>query len=740
MQPVQTRPVNSENFQLRNWLVKYLHYGWLFAGVILIGMAAAAYYLKKSKAQYRISASIAIQDEKKGESTQSSLNQLGLLEEQRIVDNESEIIRSAGNLLSVVNKLSLHVVINPVKNWFSPATALDEAIAIELLETPAITDPLSFEIRLIDSNRFVLQSEKQEKEYRYSDTIITQGLQFRLHKVARQPKQYPAVFQVAIHTPEEIAQELRAGISLTSPGKNSSVLHISLLYPNPEKGKSVLEAILQAYEQNNIRSRQLQSDTLLRLIEHRLVSIAGQLKDFEGNTAAYKQKGRITQLSDDSRMFLEKVRETDRVLAEAQVEYDLLNAIDMAAAANHFDAPVSGSLSDPVLTGLFESLSRLELEKEQLERTTGEQNFQLQANTKQLEKIRTAIRQNIGTHKARLLQTIRSLERTRALVDRSISQIPANEKQLTELLRETNIRERIYSFLLEKHEEAALAQAAALTQMRIIDLPYSTVQPVKPSRVIVLAAAFLFAFLLASLLAHLHYLLRNRLAYRSDILIRTHKTPFAELPALPKGFLYSPLHESAGFSEYALVSQSLSILPRQLVLLSGPSYQEKTSQTAFNLAITAAAAGKKTLLLHIGDDIDQLSELSGCMVKGSFADLLEQPEKAIADQTQALPAHPHLYLLLPQRGQLNLGRQEALMTLLELVRLQYDLVLVHLPGYLQSPLAQLAAQYCDSTFLLLQHKRTRLSVLEKLGQLPYNLGQLEWEVLYDRLPISYFTR
>lgn len=102
----------EEQADIKAILFKYIiRWPWFIASIIIC-IACAWIYLKQSTPIYNITASVIIKDEKKGGTMGnefSGLEDLGLLNPSKNIDNEIEILQSKSLIKDVVNELGLYI-------------------------------------------------------------------------------------------------------------------------------------------------------------------------------------------------------------------------------------------------------------------------------------------------------------------------------------------------------------------------------------------------------------------------------------------------------------------------------------------------------------------------------------------------------------------------------------------------------------------------------------------------------
>src|ERR1700754_3630401 len=138
--------VQADTFSVRETIQKYTRRKWLFILSIIICVSLAMAYIWVKTPLYNIYATLVIKDQKKGEVTNIALKELDFFDEQKIVDNEAEIIRSENIIRSVVNRMHLNIgyfedgpFIKAYPRYYT------SPVKLEVL-SQAIRDKISFEV------------------------------------------------------------------------------------------------------------------------------------------------------------------------------------------------------------------------------------------------------------------------------------------------------------------------------------------------------------------------------------------------------------------------------------------------------------------------------------------------------------------------------------------------------------------------------------------------------------------
>ena len=105
------KPDLQEENLLSALLYKYLPYWPLFVLFLILSFGAAFCYLKLTNPKYEATASLIINDEKKGANESEITESLNLLNTKKIIENEVEVLKSRTLMDTVVKSLHLYAPI-----------------------------------------------------------------------------------------------------------------------------------------------------------------------------------------------------------------------------------------------------------------------------------------------------------------------------------------------------------------------------------------------------------------------------------------------------------------------------------------------------------------------------------------------------------------------------------------------------------------------------------------------------
>ena len=433
---------------LRAVLIRYArHWKWFVLSVILTGGVAYVYTLFQTPI-YEIKTSLLIKDDKKGLSEDNILKEMDIFAPKKVIENETEILKSFALMDNVVGSLGLDV------RYFRPTSTIKKEVydesPIRLLVEQA--DPILYDTELsvvaVDARTIrindVLYPVNRSIQTPYGRLRI-----FTRHSLKASAE--PMLVQVL---PRQAAvDELLINLTVQPSSKASTVLLMTLEDAVPRRGKAVLNKLISEYNQAAVVDKNIVAANTLNFIEDRLRLIAGELATVEKGVESYKSAEGITDLSSQAQVFLETVKENDAQLNEANIQLGVIGDVERYVESKTNDrgvAPATLGVSDPVLVGLVTKVGELELQRDQLVRTTSPNSPILQSLESQIKATKTSLSENITNMKQTLVGTRQKMRETNRQLEGQIRTIPRKERALVNITRQQSIKNNLYTYLLEK--------------------------------------------------------------------------------------------------------------------------------------------------------------------------------------------------------------------------------------------------------------------------------------------------
>ncbi|HTM93134.1 MAG TPA: polysaccharide biosynthesis tyrosine autokinase, partial [Flavisolibacter sp.] len=449
-----------------------------------------------------------------------------------------------------------------------------------------------------------------------------------------------------------------------------------------------------------------------------LDSIERKLQEYKSSRGAY-------DISSQSKLFLDNVSNNDNKLSDINIQLSVLNQVEnyvTSKSSSGAIVPSTLGISDPLLSQLLDKLYDLELQHEKLKRTTAENNPLLVSVTDQITKIKPSILENIRSQRKSLEASKVNLSATNGSYSSILQTIPQKEKDLVNISREQSIKSGIYTFLLQKREEAALSYSSTVANNRVIDKAESSGNPVSPNKRNIYLAFVVAGMALGIGSITLKEALNNKILYREELEQLTTYPIIGEINFQKKKIdlvmeddrslivaeQFRKLRATLGFMK---INSSI-----KHILVTSSIPQEGKSFTTANLGLTLAMAGKKVILIEfdlINPSLSRKFEINSSKGVTDFLTGECEPEEII----KRTVANENLFVIpsgsLPHNPSeliLN-GKVEGLLNYLDHV---FDYVIID-----STPVCALSDAYvfspmCDITLYMVRHGITPKILIRRL--------------------------
>ncbi|MEO6219298.1 MAG: Wzz/FepE/Etk N-terminal domain-containing protein, partial [Ginsengibacter sp.] len=152
-----------EEVPISSIIYKYLSYWPLFLVFIILCLAAAYLYLWHATPLYSANASLIIKDQKKGSDDSKLMEQLDLINTNKIIDNEIEVIKSRILMAKVVRTLHLYAPIFEEGKFKVRSAYHTSPVLVKAAAPDSLTEFAKIYLQYDSSNASVLLDNK----YRY---------------------------------------------------------------------------------------------------------------------------------------------------------------------------------------------------------------------------------------------------------------------------------------------------------------------------------------------------------------------------------------------------------------------------------------------------------------------------------------------------------------------------------------------------------------------------------------------
>lgn len=482
----------------------YLKYWYLFVISVIICGAAAFAYLYLATPKYRVTSTILLKNEETqngGGVRNSDIGDLNLFSTKQNIDNELEVLNSKSLMHRVFTELSLNVTYH-VEEKFKTREIYGSELPIKLSVTKLhpSADGQEIVIRRRTSTMYsITEKDGKVTNHKYGEEIsmpygIFTVIAAPLDSTAKMDKRVQQAIIVKFHEMTKAANDYSQGLKIEAANKRASVIRLTLVESVPQKGRDIINKLLEVYSKEALEDRNSVANTTIKFIDERLTLLTSALTDVEKDVEEFKRQNEVTNVTSDTDQYLKEASNYNQQLTELNNQIEVLESLETylkGQSGKYEVVPSTLSSSQPTLETLITKFNELQLERERMLRTALPSNPLVQDLNDQLATIHLSILENLHTIKQGLSITRKNMQSTSGRFKSQISKVPSIERELLEINRQQGTKENLYLYLLEKREQAALALEATVSKSRTLDPALIEDKPVSPKK----SLTYLFALI-----------------------------------------------------------------------------------------------------------------------------------------------------------------------------------------------------------------------------------------------------
>ena len=606
---------NIENVNIREIIIKYLlKWHWFLISVIIC-FAFAYFYLKITNEQYQVQSTILIRKDK----STSGLLDMSMLDglgggsgSSKEVEDEIQVLSSKTLMASVIKTLAIETEYYAKTrfryNEIYPLTPL------KLITPPMFNDTVKQPVIL----KLTRKNEGYQIEYKFgkltekykiadlSKEINTPTGVLKFTQIL--PIKTGEEFKIITYPSRSLTDSYCLSVKISTVNKKSNAINVSTISSCPKKSEVVVNKIIELYNQDAIIDKNLIATSTAAFVQERIKLIGSELLDVELDVENYKKKNKLTDITADADIFLKSASVYDTKLAELETQLNLVGYIEAYVKDNkhQYDlVPANLGIEDKSLLLLIQEYNKALLDRIKVMRTTNEKNPVFTQMEQQLKELRSSIIISISSIKDGLKIAKRDVLGKTSQFTSRINGVPTQERELTEIIRQKEIKSKLYLFLLQKREENALSLASTIPSAKTIDAAYSTLQPIAPKRMMIFVLALMFGFLIPLVYIYLSEMLNNKILSSKE-LKRLVNVPYlgsigmkkeADVVVVREGKT-TPIVEMFRIIR-TNVQFMLSGTEKPVILITSSISGEGKSFTSINLAMSFALMKKKVVLVGL---------------------------------------------------------------------------------------------------------------------------------------------
>lgn len=649
---------SSINFQTIYTAV-ILHWKW-FVLSLIICMGCAMIYLRYKTPVYQAYAKLLIKDDdsrgRGGKSGVLTTSNLGIMSNSTGIDNEMEILSSLSIAQQAVRDLKLYVNYSLEGKVKDHLIYNSEPISVDLdpSHLEKLNYPISLEINRKGSSYTVTG------EYLNPKTGVTNSIEKTITSFPTRIDTKTGIItlqsngdrgllpegralKVTILSPKSVAAKYAGSLSVSQTSKTTTIAELVLKDESPQRAVDYLRQLAICYNRQANEDKNEIAVRTEEFINGRLEKINAELGSTEGSLEEYKKRNNMVELKMNAAQAVQNQDVYSQKLAEANTQMALLNSISeyLNDPSNKYQTlPSNVGLSDASATSLIDKYNDIVITRNRLLRSASESSPTVTPLTAQLDDLTSSI-------KRAMIQARKSMEIERNnianMYGRYASQTnatPEQERILTQIGRQQDVKSGLYLMLLQKREENSISLAATADKGKLIDDPQYMGKVSPKSSMIMLIALILGLAIPAGVIFIVNFM-RYKIEGHDDVAKLTSLPILADIAiasetAKTKADIV--VHENQNnqmeevFRSLRTNLQFIMAENEKVVLFTSSTSGEGKTFTAANLAVSFALLDKKVVLVGLDIRKPRLAELFEINDhQHGITNLLTQPDPTAAD-------------------------------------------------------------------------------------------------------------
>ena len=309
--------------------------------------------------------------------------------------------------------------------------------------------------------------------------------------------------------------DMLVGRISVEPVRGTDVLKVSGKAPTSEEAATIANTVTDVFIEEQITIVRGEYTQQRQFLEEQIPIAEGRLHTSEEDLKLFKEEHEFVALSEETRGVTQKLVEVDKQLGETQTEINTaltrLDYLEGQLAEQEKSLPEDmAEVSSPYILELRRQLVELETNCSMyLVQGLSEESPKMANLRRSIEDTKTKLVEETKSLGGKEIPSLDPLSYARNLFDRvlalkgelvtltarrdalegvrrkyaaKLEKLPATELELARLDRERQLNSSTYGMLMQKYEEAKIAEAGKISNIRVVDrarVPRSPIQPQK---------------------------------------------------------------------------------------------------------------------------------------------------------------------------------------------------------------------------------------------------------------------
>ena len=628
---------SSENFNIKEFILQAFKYKYFYIASFILCFLIAFLVNKFSPVVYEVNSIIGPVEDRRSSLLESNnlFSGLGNFAESRNLENDINSLNSFSLVSATLKNLNLEIGYFEEKGRLFKQTRhifIGNHYSVSIDKSHIQPINAKFYIDVLDETSYRLKvSEEEVALYNYIDNVVVSSqnvleidticrfnetISNRAFKfsVSLDRESLPtdeendALNYFVFYHNDQLTKSYLGRLTVEPVSIKSSLINVKFRGENIYLTIEFLNKYIQTYLDENLSKKNRIAQNTISFIESQISDISDSLVTSESKLRDYRSTYQVTDLSYQGQQALQQMNQIENERATLQVQERYYNYVLELLTKNEDIAglapPSSANVADPIMNQLIMDLINMNAERSAILSNKAEKNLFLGQLENKIKLQRQTIIENVKNNLNTLNLTQNELNYRASKLSGEISRLPRTELNMVSMQRKFNLTDAIYTFLLQKQSEAAIAMASNYPDYEVLEPARESTRAILSPRTML---NWMLAVFMAVMIPTIFIILKNffneKITSVNDVekllgrpvlsLIYTnyYKTEavVAELPGSSIAESFRNLRSNL-FLRYRSE-------PLKVIMVTSSQPMDGKSFVSFNLAAAIASVGHKSILV-----------------------------------------------------------------------------------------------------------------------------------------------
>lgn len=295
-------------------------------------------------------------------------------------------------------------------------------------------------------------------------------------------------FNFVIQSPLTIYKAIDGNITVAEAGDGgadsakSFLVKLSFENPNPYVSQDFLNSLMMTYMGQTHAWATGEASSTYSYLNLQLDKVRSALETADKHLAGYQSKSGVLSVTSNAQALITQMADYESQRSALELKLNSLQRLraELNSPSIHVNPYLISSVNDTVLNGLSDKLIAAQGKKATIATLYKPAAPEMKQADSEIDAIKDAIRNVLSNQESSVHQQLETLGQLIGRYKQRMGEYPQEALQVLSLTRSSEVLGKLYMFLLEKQEEAAISQANTITKNRILDTALVHDIPVTP--------------------------------------------------------------------------------------------------------------------------------------------------------------------------------------------------------------------------------------------------------------------